>query len=90
MTHLEGFDLVSNSELQETQELLDLEDDNFGPDGWKEAALRICAFVFLIKKFFALACSLKRTRIKFSRNHRAALAEPGMMELPWICIVRVE
>ena len=87
--HLEGFDLVSNSALQDWQELLDFV-EIFEAEEREEEALRIAALVFLTKKFFTFACSLKRTRMKLFRNQRAALEESGMMELPWIWIVRVE
>ena len=89
LAHLDGFDLVSNKELQETQELLDLE-GIFGPEARDDRVLRIASFVFLMEKFLAFAWSLNRTRIKFFRNQTAALEESGMVELPCIWIVLVE
>ena len=89
LTHLDGFDLVSNNELQDRQELLDLV-EIFGLEAREEKAVRIAAFVFLMEKFLAFAWSLKRTRMRFFRNQTAALEESGMIELPCIWIVLVE
>ena len=61
-----------------------------GFDSFVDTLESTALLVSLIAKFLAFACSLKRTRIKFLRNHRAALEESGIMELPWIWIVLVE
>ena len=53
LMHLEGFDLVSNSELQDWQELLDVA-EIFEAEEQEEEALRIAALVFLIEKFSPL------------------------------------
>ena len=84
-------ELVLNPRLQKEQKL-------FGCCGCDWLTLereslkvfRIDSLVFLIAKFLALACSLKRLRTQFLRNQRAEREESGIMELPWIWIVLVE
>ena len=80
-SHREGFDWVLKPRLQAKQELLDVE-GVFVFKVWFGPALRTAALVFLMAKFLAFACSLKRTRMKLLRNQRAALVESGMKALP--------
>ena len=84
----DGLDLVSNGELQAKQWLLCLV-EIVGSAGL-ERAERIASLVFLIEKFLTFARSRKRMRTKFLRNHKAALDESGIRELPCIWTVRVE
>ena len=79
--HLDGLDVVLKLVLHESQALLDPADPS-ATEEFLVNAFMVASLVLRMAKCLALACSLNRTRMKLLGNHKAALEESGIMELP--------